>query len=227
MTKVTYYGHACFLVEVGGKTLLFDPFITGNDLASHIDISTINPDYILVTHGHQDHVLDVVAIAKQSGATVISNFEIITWFAGQGLENLHAMNHGGAFDFDFGTVKYVNAIHTSSMPDGSYGGQPGGFIITHDDGAFYHSGDTALTYDMKLIGEAFDLDFAMLCLGDNFTMGIDDAVIASDFIKCDTIIGMHFDTFPPIKIDHGQAIEKFDAASKKLFLPEIGETFSV
>ncbi len=227
MTDVIYYGHACFEVHIGGKKLLFDPFITGNELASDIDITTINPDYILITHGHQDHVLDVAAIAKQSGAKIISNFEIVSWFGNQGFENVHPMNHGGAFEFDFGTVKYVQAFHTSSLPDGSYGGQPGGFVITHADGAFYHSGDTALTYDMKLIGEQFNLDFAMLCLGDNFTMGVDDAAKAADFIQCDTIIGMHFDTFPPIMIDHDQAIKKFNAAGKKLILPEIGQTLSI
>lgn len=227
MTQITFYGHACFEVEIAGKKLLFDPFITGNDLASHIDITTINPDYILVTHGHQDHVLDVAAIAKQSGAKLISNFEIVTWFNNQGIDNAHPMNHGGAFDFDFGRVKYVQAIHTSSMPDGSYGGQPGGFVITHKDGAFYHSGDTALTMDMKLIGEEFDLDFAMLCLGDNFTMGITDAVKAADFIQCNTIVGMHFDTFPPIKIDHDEAIRQFENAGKKLILAGIGQTISI
>lgn len=227
MIKITYYGHACFELDVSGKKILFDPFITGNELANHIDITTINPDYILVTHGHQDHVLDVVAIAKQSGAKVISNYEIITWFAEKGLDNTHAMNHGGSFDFDFGRIKYVNAIHTSSMPDGSYGGQPGGFVIEHGDGAFYHSGDTALTYDMKLIGEEFDIDFAMLSLGDNFTMGIKDAIKASDFIKTDLVLGMHFDTFPPIKIDHDEAIKSFASAGKKLILPAIGKTFSI
>lgn len=227
MIFITYYGHACFSVEVKGKKLLFDPFISGNDLARDIDISTINPDYILITHGHQDHVLDVEAIAKQSGAKIISNFEIIQWFTAKGLDNVHAMNHGGSFEFDFGRVKYVNAIHTSSMPDGSYGGQPGGFVITHDHGAFYHSGDTALTYDMKLIGEEFNLDFAMLCIGDNFTMGIDDGVRAANFIKTDTVIGMHFDTFPPIEINHSEAIKKFESAGKKLILPIIGEPFSI
>ncbi len=225
--SITYYGHACFSVKLNGKTLLFDPFITGNERADHIDITTINPDYILLTHGHQDHVLDVETIAKQSGATVISNFEIINWFDKKGLKNTHAMNHGGRYSFDFGTVHYVNAIHTSSMPDGSYGGQPGGFVISDGSHAFYHSGDTALTMDMQLIGGEYALDFAMLCLGDNFTMGIDDAVKAAEFIQCDTIIGMHFDTFPPIEINHAQAIEKFKDAGKKLILPKIGQAVSV
>lgn len=227
MINVTYYGHACFELDVWGKKILFDPFITGNELANHLDITTINPDYILVTHGHQDHVLDVVAIARQSGAKVISNFEIISWFTEQGLENTHAMNHGGSFYFDFGRLKYVNAIHTSSLPDGSYGGQPGGFVIEHGGGAFYHSGDTALTYDMKLIAEEFDIDFAMICLGDNFTMGIKDAVKAADFIQTDFILGMHFDTFPPIEIDHDEAKKAFASANKKLILPEIGKSFSI
>lgn len=224
MMQITSYGHGCFGIETGGTNLLFDPFITGNELAKSIDIDTIPADYILVTHGHQDHVLDLETIAKRTGAKLISNFEIINHYADKGLDNGHPMNHGGQTAFDFGTVKYVNAIHSSSFPDGTYAGNPGGFVLQTQEGpAFYFSGDTALTYDMKLIGEEFDLDFAFMCIGDNFTMGPEDAVKAAQFVGVDTVIGMHYDTFPPIKIDHENAGNIFQNSGKTLILPEIGQ----
>lgn len=222
--KVTYFGHACFQIEVEGSTILLDPFITPNELAKDIDINTINPDYILVSHGHEDHVADVEKIAKQSGATVVSNFEITTWFNKKGIENTHPMNHGGSWQFPFGNVKYVNAVHSSTLPDGSNGGNPGGFVIETKKGNFYYAGDTALTMDMKLIPLFTELDFAILPIGDNFTMGIDEAVMAANFISCDKIIGMHYDTFGYIKIDHEKAKEKFDHNDSELILIEIGQT---
>ena len=170
--KFTYYGHACFSVQAGGKTLLFDPFITPNPLAKKIDVDKVAADFILVSHGHGDHVADVIDIAKRTGATVITSYEVGTWFEGKGVKNVQAMNHGGAAKTDFGRVKLTSAIHSSSMPDGSYGGNPCGFVIESGDGNFYYSGDTALTYDMKLIGEATKLDFAIFPIGDFFTMGI-------------------------------------------------------
>lgn len=224
--KLTYYGHSCFLLETQGARLLFDPFISHNPLASHIKVGAIEADYILLTHGHADHVADAAAIAKRTGALLLSNYEVVTWFAGQGVENGHGMNHGGQKRFDFGTVKYVNAIHTSSMPDGSYGGAPGGFVVTTDEGCLYHAGDTALTYDMKLLGEYMKIDVALLPIGDNFTMGADDAVIAAGFLNCKRIVGMHYDTFDPIKIDRDAAKRKFSAAGLELLLPDIGSTIS-
>lgn len=224
--KLTYYGHSCLAVEAAGKTLLFDPFITPNGRAKHIDVAKLHADYILVTHAHFDHLADAAAIAKRCGATIVSNYEICEWFGKQGVAKTHGMNLGGAWAFDFGRVKLVNAIHSSSLPDGSYGGNPGGFVVETAEGNFYHSGDTALTLDLKLIGESTKLKFAALCIGDNFTMGIDDAVRAADFIRCDQIVGIHYDTFPPIEINHGEAQQKFKVAGKQLHLVPIGQSMS-
>ena len=222
--KVTCYGHACFSVVVGGKTLLFDPFITGNPLAKNIDVKKVPADFILVSHGHEDHLADAVEIARRTGALVIANFEVATWLNQKGAPKIHSMNHGGEFQFDFGRAKFVNAIHSSTLPDGSNGGNPGGFVVESADGNFFYSGDTALTLDMKLIGESTKLKFAVLCVGDNFTMGPDDAVKAAEFIRCNEILGVHYDTFPPIKIDHAAAKEKFRAAGKTLHLLRPGES---
>src|SRR4030095_6395474 len=145
--KVTYYGHASFAVETHGKTLLFDPFISPNELARHIDVDAVRADYILISHGHMDHMADAERIAKRTGATIISNFELTVWFERQGVHKTHPLNHGGGCQFDFGRVKFVNAIHSSSLPDGSYGGNPGGFVVESQAGNFYYSGDTALTMD--------------------------------------------------------------------------------
>ena len=224
--KVTYYGHSCFAVEAAGKTLLFDPFIRPNPLAKAVKVESIRPDYILVSHAHDDHMDDGIDIAKRSGATVIAGFEVAEWFGKQGV-SAHGMNHGGGFNFEFGRVKFVNAVHSSSFADGTYGGNPGGFVVETRDGNFYYSGDTALTYDMKLIGESTALTFAALCIGDNFTMGIDDAIKAADFVKCDQILGLHYDTDPSIKIDHAAALKKFAAAEKTLHLPQIGASMSI
>jgi L-ascorbate metabolism protein UlaG (beta-lactamase superfamily) len=225
--NITYYGHSCFGVEVNGKHLLFDPFITQNELAKHIDINKIKADYILVSHGHEDHVGDTVAIAQRTGAKVIGAYEVVMWLNKKGVQDFHPMNIGGKWKFDFGNVKCVNAVHSATLPDGSSGGNPMGFIIESSQGNFYYSGDTALTYDMKLIGEYRNVDFAFLCLGDNFTMSVDNAIIASEFIKCPKIIGMHYDTYNFIKIDHAEAQRKFSRAGKDLTLMNIGSTIQL
>ena len=225
--KLTYYGHSCFLIETQGKKLLFDPFISANPLANTIDIMAIEADYILITHGHQDHVLDVEAIAKNTGALLVSNFEIINWFNEKGLIG-HSLNHGGKRIFDFGTVKYVSAIHSSVLSDGTYGGNPGGFVIWNNDDCFYVSGDTALTYDMKLIPALCPpLKVAVLPIGDNFTMGKEEALMASDFIECQTIVGCHYNTFPPISIQPNDVQQYFANNKKSLLLPKIGECLSL
>ena len=188
--KITYLGHASFSIEAHGKTLIVDPFITDNELAKNIDINKLEADYILLTHAHGDHISDVEAIAKNTGAKIVSNFEIVNYFGNKGIEG-HPMNHGGTWKFEFGKLHMVNAIHTSSFPDGSYGGNPAGFVVETSNHKIYIAGDTALTYDMKLIPKVIgELDLAILPIGDNFTMGIDSAIVASDFIECNKILGL-------------------------------------
>ena len=225
--KVNYLGHSSFLLEIEGIKVLLDPFISPNELASHIKVDEIECDYILISHGHSDHVADLIPIAKRTGAKVVSSFEIIDWLAKQGIENGHPMNLGGTWSFDFGRVKMVYASHSSSMPDGSYGGPASGFLIKAENKTYYYAGDTALNQEMKLIGELNQIDFAFLPIGDNFTMGIDDAVIAAKFINCTNIIGMHYDTFGYIKIDHQLAIRQFAEAGIELLLPTIGQTITI
>jgi L-ascorbate metabolism protein UlaG (beta-lactamase superfamily) len=211
--KIAYYGHSSFAAEINGKHLLFDPFITQNPLAEAVDIKKIKADYILVSHAHYDHIIDTAAIADQTGATVVSNFE-----------NTRPLNPGGTYSADFGWAKCVNAIHSSSLPDGTYGGSAGGFVVESADANFYYSGDTALTLDMKLISETTKLKFAVLCIGGILTMDIDDAIRAADLLQCKDVMGVHYDTFPLIKIDHAAAKEKFRSKGLTLHLLPIGGT---
>lgn len=224
--QFSFYGHSCFMVEVAGKKLLFDPFITGNELAKDIDVNSIEADYILVSHGHGDHVGDLVSIAKRTGATIIGAYEVVNWAMAQGCTKAHGMNFG-PFNFEFGEVRFVPAAHSSSLPDGSYGGNPGGFVIKTIEGNFYFSGDTCLIMDMQLIPRYANLDFAILPIGGNFTMNAEDAVIAAEFIQCQKIVGVHFDTFGYIKIDHDKTKRQFADAGLELVLPAIGETVTV
>lgn len=229
--QITYFGHFSFLIEFGGKRLLFDPFISDNPTAKAAGIKAedIDADYIFLTHGHFDHVQDAVAIAKRTGAKVVANYEICEWLNRNGVANTHPMNTGGKWNFDFGAVKCVVAQHSSSLPDGSYGGNPLGFVLSNiEEGAFYFAGDTALTLDMQLLPRiAPMLKFAILPIGDNFTMGYEDAAIASDFIECNTIVGAHYDTFGYIMLDHKAATQLFDAQTKTLILPEVGKAFEI
>lgn len=224
--KVTYLGHGSFSITINNKNLIVDPFITGNSLAKAIDVNQLKADYILITHAHQDHILDVETIAKNTNATIISNYEIVMHYGAKDF-NGHPLNHGGKVVLDDIEMKYVNAIHTSSFPDGSYGGQPGGFVISYNGKSIYIAGDTAVTYDMKLIPMQTTLDLAILPIGDNFTMGVEDAIIASDFVACDKVLGCHFDTFPPIEIDKKKAVEAFSAKNKELVLLEIGSSITI
>lgn len=225
--KIQYLGHSSFLVNFGGKKLLFDPFVSGNPLAGDIKIDEIEADYIFISHGHGDHMADAEAIAKQTGALIVSNYEIMGWFEQKGLKG-HGMNIGGKLTFDGFTFKNVIAIHSSVLPDGTYGGNPMGFVVWNETKCFYYSGDTALTLDMQLLPKICPpLDFAILPVGDYFTMGYEDAVISADFIECSKIIGCHFDSFPPIKIDHHAAKAAFSASDKELILLNVGEEVAV
>ncbi len=222
--KVTFLGHAVLQINTNGKTIIVDPFISGNEMAKEINVDSLKADYILLTHGHEDHVADVERIVKNTGAKLISNFEVINWFGTKNIKG-HPMNHGGKWDFDFGTVKMVNAIHSSSMPDGSYGGNPGGFVVWNSEISFYIAGDTALTQDMKLIPlTAPKLNFCVLPIGDNFTMGYEEALLASDFVKCDTVIAYHYDTFGYIVVDKEMVKKEFEERGKKIIFLEIGES---
>lgn len=220
--KFTYYGHSCFSVFAGGKHILFDPFVTPNEMADSIKIDDIEADYIFVSHGHFDHIYDAVNIAKRTGAMVLGNWEIYDWFNKQGVTNTHPINPGGKFTFDFGTVKSVTAVHSSSFPDGSYAGVASGYVFKTPEGNFYYSGDTGLTLDMQLIARWAKLDFAVLPVGGGLTMGAEDALIAAGYVGAAVIVGVHYDTFGFIKIDHQEAVRTFASEGKILYLLDIG-----
>jgi len=223
--NLTYYGHSCFSVAIQDKILLFDPFITLNDLANTvIDVDAIKADFILISHGHQDHIADCVRIATRTGAKVICNVEIEAWLYRQQVTNIHAISTGGKWNFGIFTVKCTVAHHSSGLPDGSYGGNPMGFIITSQEGNFYYSGDTALTLDMQLIPKWAKLNFAVLPIGDNFTMDAADAATCARMIDCNTVVGAHYNTFGVIQIDRQKAIQTFEAAGITLKLVNIGDT---
>ena len=224
--RATSYGHSCIELQLAQTRILFDPFITPNKLASSVDIQQIKPQYILLSHGHEDHMADLFDIQKNVNSTVICIAEIAYWLNGKDVSNVHGMNIGGAYSFDFGRVKMVNAIHSSSLPDGSYGGNPAGYVIYADGKTIYFAGDTALTYDMKLLADE-NLDWAFLPIGDNFTMGVDDAIRAAGFINCKNIIGIHYNTFPPIQINEQEARDKFENAGLNLHLLSVGESIEL
>jgi len=224
--KINYYGHSALHLEINGKSILVDPFISANPKASKIDVNALKADYILLTHAHYDHIIDVEAIAKRTDAVIISNHEVVTHYSNAGFKG-HGMNQGGSWQFDFGKVKLVKAVHSSSFPDGKYGGNPVGFVISAEGKTIYLAGDTALTMDMKLIPMFFKLDLAVLPIGGNFTMDVEEAVVAADFIECDKILGIHYDTAELIRIDHEASKQKFAAKNKELILLDIGESIDV
>ncbi len=219
---IQFLGHASFLVNFEGTKILIDPFISGGPGDGIIDIKTLEADYILISHGHGDHMTDAESIAKRTGALIVSNYEIVTWYEKKGLKG-HGLNHGGKFTFDFGTIKYVQATHSSSLPDGSYAGNPGGFVIWNDQNAIYFAGDTGLNMDMKLIPMLCPkLDLAILPIGDNYTMGYEEAIFASDFVECNEIIACHYDSIEIIKVDKEIVSKAFAEKGKKIHFLDIG-----
>lgn len=200
--NITYYGHSCFLVEQGGKRLIIDPFLSGNPHAG-VDPSVVKVDAILLTHGHDDHFGDTLAMAKNNDCPVIATFELAMYCHNKGAK-VHAMNIGGAYDFDGYRIKWTQAFHGSSIREGDqylYAGQPAGILLTMGDKTFFHAGDTSLFSDMKMIGERHKIDVAALPIGDNYTMGPDDALTAAEWLQAPKVIPVHYDTFPVIKQD--------------------------
>ncbi len=225
--KITFLGHACFMVEVNKTKLLFDPYISPNPLARAVDIDAIRADYILLSHGHYDHVADVERIYHNHPATLIANLEIINWYKKRGITQSLPINPGGKQLLEFGSIKAVHEPHASSMPDGSYAGTAMGFVVQSAGKAFYFAGDTALHQDMKQIATFYDLDFAILPIGDTFTMGIEEALYAADYVGVEKIIGMHYDSFPGIEVDHEEMRRLTEEQEKTLILMEIGHTIEL
>lgn len=223
MIRITWHGHATVSLEAGGHTLLIDPFLTGNPVAVTAAAS-LEPDFVLLTHGHADHVADAADILRRTGALLISTPEITGWFEAQGVSNSHAMNVGGFTDFPFGRLKLTPAWHSNSLPDGSYGGMPTGLLLELDGRRVYHAGDTALFSDMKLIGEG-GLDLAFLPIGSNFTMGPAEALQAVKLLGAGSVVPIHFNTFPAIEQDAAAFARQVEQSGAQCLLPQPGEPF--
>lgn len=221
--KATYYGQSCVEFDFNGTKVLLDPFISYNPLAKEIDIDRIKPDYIFLSHAHQDHVADMAHIQKNSNATVAAIVETAAWVKNQGVaeDKIIDFNFGGTLELPFGKVKMVYALHTNSTPEGNYAGVAVGFVFFVGDKKIYFAGDTALTMEMKLLAD-LELDWAFLPIGGHYTMDVEDALKAANFINCKNVIGVHYNTFPPISIDTEAASATFSAQGKKLYLPLIG-----
>ena len=224
--KINYQGHSAVYIETrSGHKLLIDPFLTGNKLST-LSPDDVEVDYILLTHGHDDHVGDTVAIARRTGAQVIAPVELANYLGTQEVDAM-GMNVGGRKSFEFGTVKFVQAFHSSSLTiddKNYYMGPACGIIIKTDNVNIYHVGDTALFSDLKLIGELNPIDLALIPIGDFFTMGPDEAAIAADYIGAKRVIPIHYNTFPPIEQDPQAFAAKVKNA--EVFIPEIGEWYN-
>ena len=211
-TKLTWYGHGCWLIETGGSKILLDPFLADSPTAP-IKQDQVDAQFVLVSHGHFDHVADAAAIVRRTGATVVSNFEICQWLSQQGAKNTEPMNLGGTIALPFGRVKLTIAHHSSVLPDGTYGGNPCGFLLYLAEGNVYFACDTGLFYDMKLIGAA-GIKLAVVPIGDRFTMGPDDAVEAVKLIGPERVVPSHYDTWPPIAQDAQQWAQRVKRETK-------------
>ncbi|MGP2570255.1 metal-dependent hydrolase [Ornithobacterium rhinotracheale] len=221
--KIQFLGHACLLIEANGKKILVDPFISGNPKNDKIKVEDIKTDYILLTHAHQDHVLDAEEIAKNNDALIISNAEIAAYYEQKGLKS-HGMNTGGSYEFDFGVLTSTIAFHSSSFADGTYGGNPNGYLIKTKDKQIYIAGDTSLTYEMKYLPELYGaIDLAVLPIGGNFTMDALQASYAAEYVQTKRVLGYHYDTFPVIEIKHKEAHNFFNKKNINLELLNIGD----
>ncbi len=227
MNQITYYGHSCFQIDYNGKSMLFDPFIRGNELAKDVDLSSINPHFILLSHAHSDHTADALEIAQQSNATCVGVFEVCSYLKTKGAPSIHPMNIGGKKVFDEITIKMTPAIHSSSFDDGTYGGIAGGFTIETNDFYGYYAGDTAFFSDMALISKHRQIDFAVLPIGGNFTMDAEDALACAQLLNVKKVIGVHYDTFGYIVIDQNEALSKFQEVGIELILMPIGSTITI
>jgi L-ascorbate metabolism protein UlaG (beta-lactamase superfamily) len=222
--KFEYFGHACFMIDTGNEKLLFDPFIRQNPLAADVSIENIHADYVFISHAHADHLADIELFTKTSSTQVICNFEIMNWLQKKGLSNFAPLNIGGQRQFKFGKVRMTQAIHSSSFSDGTYGGTAAGFLIEFNNKVIYYAGDTALFSDLKLISELYAIDWALLPIGGVFTRDEFDACKAAQLLKCNQIIGLHFDTFEAIKIDKKNAMQLFNEQQMQLHIPTIQQT---
>lgn len=221
MGKLIYHGHSFLEVILNENKIYFDPFLTGNPLCD-IKPEDAYCNYIILTHGHADHFGNTIEIARGKDVKVIATAELSYYLEAKGVST-HAMNLGGSFQFPFGRVKLTLAHHSSSTPDGTYAGDPAGILLSSGGKTIYHAGDTALFYDMKLIGEYHKIDYAFLPVGDNFTMGIDDAVKAAEFINADTVVPVHYNTFEIIKADANEFKRKIESIGKKCIVMNAGD----
>ncbi|MCE2504395.1 MAG: metal-dependent hydrolase [Chlorobi bacterium] len=227
--RLTFLGHSAFTIEYGEWSLLIDPFITGNPSAESASIKsdTLNPTHIILTHGHGDHLGDTMEIARRTGAEVIATFECANYLKANGLESVADLGIGGGRNFSFGRVKFTIAHHSSSAPDGTYMGNPAGALIDIGGKTIYHAGDTALTLDMKLLGEMYDVHVAIFPIGDNYTMDVRDAIKAVEFVDSAVAVPMHYNTFPVIQADPEEFRAGVEGLGKKAETPAPGESFFI
>ena len=225
--NVTYYGHSCFLIEIGAYRVIFDPVISPTPFAARVNVDEIGVDFILLTHGHDDHLHDVERIAARTQAPVLAPYETGEYLRGRGVANVIPGNVGGRFLLPFGTVRMVAALHSNRLPDGTYGGLAAGFVVEAGGQAIYYACDTALTQEMKTLTELYPggLDAAFLPIGGTYTMDVADALVAARWCGARRVVGMHFDSFPALMLDHATAEEQARAAGVELLLPTVEQNF--